>query len=154
MDGIKYRKLGDLECYAQELFETEELTGYLNMIACEKSVHEYVVYDSSGTERTFAEELDKNEAVKVFAKLPGWFKVPTPLGAYNPDWAVVVDVDGTQRVFFVAETKSSLWSGDLRDKEGGKIECGRAHFAELAKGVENAAKYEVVRDVEDLMAKL
>ncbi|MBK8498771.1 MAG: hypothetical protein IPL52_08135 [Flavobacteriales bacterium] len=77
VDGIKYRKLGDMECYAQELFESEELTGYLNMVACERP-HEYVVYDPS-TERLFAQQLDKNEAVKVFAKLPSWFKVPTPL---------------------------------------------------------------------------
>jgi len=154
VDGIRYRKLGDMECYAQELFESEELTGYLNTIACEKSVHEYVVYDSGGTEKTFAEQLDKNEAVKVFAKLPSWFKVPTPLGPYNPDWAVVVEVDGQDRVYFVAETKSSLWTGDLRDKEGGKIACGKVHFAELAEGAKNPARYEVVRDVEDLMTRL
>ncbi|MBK9148873.1 MAG: DEAD/DEAH box helicase family protein [Flavobacteriales bacterium] len=153
VDGIKYRKLGDMECYAQELFETEELTGYLNMVACDRSVHEYVVYDSS-TERLFAQQLDKNEAVKVFAKLPSWFKVPTPLGPYNPDWAVVVEVDGQDRVYFVAETKSSLWSGDLRDKEGGKIKCGDAHFEELASGTENPARFEKVTDVEDLMTRL
>jgi type III restriction enzyme len=155
VDGIRYRKLGDMEFYAQELFESEELSGYLkNMVACERAVHEYVVYDSAGTEKDFAEKLDKNEAVKVFAKLPAWFKVPTPLGAYNPDWAVVVEVDGQDRVYFVAETKSSLWSGDLRDKEGGKIACGKAHFAELAAGTNNPAKYEVVTTVEDLMARL
>ncbi len=154
VDGIKYRKLGDLEFYAQELFESQELTGYLNMIACEKSVHEYVVYDSGVTERNFAEKLDKNEAVKVFAKLPSWFKIPTPLGPYNPDWAVVVDANGQDQVYFVAETKPSLFGEDLRGKENDKITCGKAHFAELAKGTTNPAKYEVVRDVEDLMTRL
>lgn len=153
VDGIRYRKLGDMECYAQELFETEELVGYLNMVACEKSVHESVVYDSA-TERLFAEQLDKNEAVKVFAKLPSWFRIPTPLGPYNPDWAVVVDVDGKERVYFVAETKSSLWSGDLRDKEGGKIKCGEVHFGEMAIGADNPVRFEKVTDVEDLMGRL
>ncbi len=65
-------------------------------------------------ERTFAEELEKNEAVKVYAKLPGWFKVPTPLGTYNPDWAVLVEKDGDERLYFVVETKSSLFTDDLR----------------------------------------
>jgi type III restriction enzyme len=85
VDGIKYQRLGDEYYYAQELFEQEELTGYLkNMLAVNKAVYEHVVYDSSGVERTFAEELEKNEAIKVYAKLPGWFKVPTPLGTYGP----------------------------------------------------------------------
>ena len=59
------------------------------MIDANKSVHEQVIYQS-GTERTFAEQLEMNEAIKVYAKLPGWFRVPTPLGPYNPDWAVLV----------------------------------------------------------------
>lgn len=66
VDGIKYQRIGDEHYYAQELFEQEELTGYLkNMLAVEKSVHEHVVYDSGGIERSFAEQLEKNEAVKV-----------------------------------------------------------------------------------------
>jgi len=89
--------------------------------------------------------------VKVYAKLPGWFKVPTPLGSYNPDWAVLVDKDGEERLYFVVETKGSLFAEDLRDKESGKIECGKVHFKELAVG-ENPAKYVVARTVDDLMA--
>jgi type III restriction enzyme len=154
VDGIRYQRLGDQEYYAQELFESEELRGYLhNMVACERSVFEHVVYDSGGIERSFAEDLDRNEAVKVFAKLPGWFKVPTPLGTYNPDWAVLVEKDGTERVYFVVETKSTLFTDDLRDKESGKIECGRAHFEALAVG-EDPARFEVARNVEDLMKHL
>jgi type III restriction enzyme len=92
VDGIKYQRIGDEHYYAQELFEQEELTGYLkNMLSSEKSVYEQIVYDSATVEKTFAEQLEKNEAVKVYAKLPGWFKVPTPLGTYNPDWAVLVE---------------------------------------------------------------
>jgi len=152
VDGIKYQRVGDEHYYAQELFEQEELTGYLkNMLAVEKSAHEYVVYDSGGIERSFAEQLEKNEAVKVYAKLPGWFKVPTPLGGYNPDWAVLVEQDGAERLYFVVETKGSLFAGDLRDKESAKIKCGEAHFEALAVG-ENPARFVKATKLEDVMA--
>jgi type III restriction enzyme len=153
VDGIKYQRIGDEHYYAQELFELEELTGYLkNMLAATKSVYEQVVYDSSGVERTFAEQLEKNEAVKVYAKLPGWFKVLTPLGTYNPDWAVLVEKDGAERLYFVVETKSSLFTDDLRDKESAKIECGKAHFKALAVA-ESPAEFIQARNIDDLMAK-
>ncbi len=153
VDGIRYQRIGADDYYAQELFEQEELTGYLkNMLASTKSVYEQVVYDSTGVERTFAEDLEKNEAVKVYAKLPGWFKVPTPLGTYNPDWAVLVEKDGTEKLYFVVETKSSLFTDDLRDKESAKIECGKAHFKALAVG-ENPAEFVQARNIDDLMAK-
>lgn len=153
VDGIKYQRLGDEYYYAQELFEQEELTGYLkNMLAANKSVYEHVVYDSPGVERTFAEQLEKNEAVRVYAKLPGWFQVPTPLGTYNPDWAVLVEKDGAERLYFVVETKSSLFTDDLRDKESAKIECGKAHFKALAVG-ERPAEFIQARNIDDLMAR-
>jgi len=153
VDGIKYQRIGDEHYYAQELFEQEELTGYLkNMLSSEKSVYEHVVYDSATVEKTFAEQLEKNEAVKVYAKLPGWFKVPTPLGTYNPDWAVLVEKDGAERLYFVVETKSSLFTDDLRDKESAKIQCGKAHFKALAVG-ESPAKFIQARNIDDLMAK-
>ena len=151
VDGIKYQRLGDEYYYAQELFEQEELTGYLkNMLESKKSVYEHVVYDSPGIERTFAEDLEKNEAVKVYAKLPGWFKVPTPLGNYNPDWAVLVEKNGEERLYFVVETKGSLFTEDLRDKESAKIECGKIHFQSIAVS-EKPAGYVVARTVDDLM---
>ncbi len=132
VDGIKYQRLGDEYYYAQELFEAEELHGYLtNMLETSKSVYEHVVYDSEGVEKGFAEQLEKNEAVKVYAKLPGWFKVPTPLGSYNPDWAVLVEIDGDQRLYFVVETKGTLFSDALRATEQAKIDCGREHFKSL-----------------------
>lgn len=155
VDGIKYQRLGDEYYYAQELFAEEELTGYLkNLIEVKKSVHEHVVYDSAGVEKGFAEDLERNEAVKVYAKLPGWFKVPTPLGTYNPDWAVLVEKDGAERLYFVVETKGSLFAGDLRGKEDAKIQCGKAHFAALAAGREDAARYEVVTSLDDLMGRI
>jgi type III restriction enzyme len=153
VDGIRYQRIGDDVYYAQELFEQEELTGYLkNMLASEKSVYEQVVYDSAGLERSFAEDLEKNTAVKVYAKLPGWFKVPTPLGNYNPDWAVLVEKDGNERLFFVVETKGSLFMDDLRGTEGAKIECGKAHFKALEVG-QAPAEFVVVRTVDDLMTR-
>ena len=153
VDGIKYQKLGDQHVYAQELFEKEELTGYLKnmLLDTQKSIYEHVVYDST-PERDFANGLEKNEAIKLYAKLPGWFKVPTPLGSYNPDWAVLVEEDGAQRLYFVVETKSSLFTDDLRDKESAKIECGKAHFTALAVG-ENPARYVVARSVDDLLTE-
>lgn len=152
VDGIKYERLGDAHYYAQELFEQEELTGYLkNMVQdTAKSVYEQVVYDSE-TEADFANALERNEAVKVYAKLPGWFRVPTPLGSYNPDWAVLVEKDGAERLYFVVETKSSLFVDDLRSTEGAKIECGKAHFKALQVR-ESPVKYVVARTVEDIVA--
>lgn len=132
VDGIKYTKLGDTEFYAQELFDSEELTGYLerNMFESHRSVYDYVVYDSD-VERGFAERLENNESVKVYAKLPDWFKVPTPLGSYNPDWAVVIEDNGLNKLYFVVETKGSIEGKDLRPKEQAKIRCGEKHFAAL-----------------------
>ena len=150
VDGIKYQRLGDQQFYAQELFEQEELTGYLkNLIASRKSVYEEVVYDSD-TEAAFADQMEKNMAIKVYAKLPGWFTIPTPLGSYNPDWAVLVQKDGSERIYFVVETKSGLFTDDLRDKERAKIECGKAHFQAIRNGDE-PAKYIVARDLDDVL---
>lgn len=152
VDGIRYQRLGDDAVWAQELFETQELTGYLtNMLRdTARSIYEHVVYDSA-TERDFADALEKDDDVVLYAKLPGWFKVPTPLGSYNPDWAVLVNKDGTKRLYFVVETKSSLFTDDLRNKESAKIECGKAHFKALAVD-ENPARYLVARSFADVMS--
>lgn len=151
VDGIRYQRIGDEHYYAQELFEQEELTGYLkNMLTAKKSVYEHVVYDSPSVERPFAEQLEQNDAVKVYAKLPGWFKVPTPLGTYNPDWAVLIEKDGRERLYFVVETKGSLFKDDLRDKENAKMQCGEAHFKALAVG-ENPAQYIKATSADDLL---
>jgi type III restriction enzyme len=152
VDGIKYQKIGDESYYAQELFQQEELMGYLkNMLKdATKSVFEHVVYDSGGVERTFAEQLEKNESVRIYAKLPAWFKVPTPLGTYNPDWAVLVEVSGEERLYFVVETKGSLFTDDLRDQEAAKIACGEAHFKALATD-KNPARYVKATKLDDVL---
>lgn len=152
VDGIKYQRLGDAHYYAQELFQEGELTGYLRNMRLDavKSVYQHVVYDSD-VERDFANDLEHNTAIKVYAKLPGWFKVPTPLGTYNPDWAVIVDRDGEERLYFVVETKSSLFTEDLRDREGAKIVCGREHFKTLEVR-ESPAIYMKLKDVDGLLS--
>ena len=154
VDGIKYQKIGDDSFFAQELFQQEELMGYLrNMLMdATKSVFEHVIYDSGGVERPFAEQLEKNESVKVYAKLPAWFKVPTPLGTYNPDWAVLVEISGEERLYFVVETKSSLFGDGVRNSEKAKMECGEAHFRALATG-HNPARYVKATNVDDLMGQ-
>ena len=153
VDGIRYQRLGDEHYYAQELFEKEEMTGYLkNMLDVTKSVYERVVYESC-TEAKFADQLEKNTAVKVYAKLPGWFTVPTPLGSYNPDWAVLVDSDAEERLYFVVETKGSPFLSDLRITESAKIACGKAHFNALQVR-ESPARYEVATSVDELVATI
>ena len=153
VDGIKYRRLGDQYYYAQELFEKEELSGYLkNMLDVEKSVYEQILYESD-VESRFADNLEKATDVKLYAKLPGWFKVPTPLGSYNPDWAVLIGSDTGERLYFVVETKGSLYNSDLRPTETAKIECGKKHFKALTVG-ESPAQYKVATSVDELLADI
>ncbi|MDD4592549.1 MAG: DEAD/DEAH box helicase family protein [Parabacteroides sp.] len=143
VDGIKYTKIGAEEYYAQELFESNELFGYLskNMIESTKSVYEYVIYDSDN-EAGFAQKFENNQSIKLYAKLPDWFKIPTPLGTYNPDWALLIDQDGEQKLYFVLETKANILSDSLRPTESAKIECGYKHFEALG----NAVKFKEVDD--------
>jgi type III restriction enzyme len=84
----------ELTGYARNLFETSS-----------KSVYEYVPKDSE-VESRFAQELEEQDEVKLYVKLPGWFKIPTPLGTYNPDWALVIEDNGEEHIYFVVETKS------------------------------------------------
>ena len=153
VEGIRYQRLGDDQYYAQELFEQEELTGYLKnmLLDTERSVYQHVIYDSD-VERDFADQLEKNDAIKVYAKLPGWFKVPTPLGTYNPDWAVLVSTQQGDRLYFVVETKSNLFATALRPEEAAKIECGKAHFHALSVAG-GPVSYEKLKDVSDLIAR-
>ena len=132
VDGVKYTKIGDDAYYTQELFENQELFGYLskNMVESQKSVYEYVVYDSD-TEAHFAQRFENNNSVKVYAKLPDWFKINTPIGTYNPDWAVLVEDDGDQKLYFVLETKANILAEALRPTEHAKIQCGYEHFKAL-----------------------
>ncbi|MEV5745682.1 DEAD/DEAH box helicase family protein [Microbispora rosea] len=151
VDGIKYERIGDSEYSVQELFEAEELTGYLKSMLSDvqKSVMESILYDSL-VEKGFAEDLEANDRVKVYTKLPRDFKVPTPLGFYNPDWAILMGTEDGEKLYLVVETKGGLQLGDLRDKESAKIECGKAHFKAIAIG-DNPAQFRTATSVEDIL---
>lgn len=153
VDGIRYRRIGDESYYAQELFEPDDLTEYLHrMVAAKKSVFENVVLDSA-REANFVTQFENNTGVKVYAKLPNWFKVPTPLGQYNPDWAVLILTDTGERLYLVVETKGSTNLDDLRYSEVRKIECAKKHFKALAIGT-SSVRYEVVESVTQLFERV
>ena len=131
VDGIKYERLDgsgpDTE-WEMLLFKNEELVNYLNALQVQKSVYEYVVYDSE-VEREFAKKLDERDDIKLFVKLPGWFEVDTPVGKYNPDWAILKH-DGTA-LYLVRETKGTRDFLKLRTVEADKVRCGQKHFETL-----------------------
>ncbi len=131
IDGIKYEKLpagsSDSE-WEMRLFKEKELIDYLNALAVKKSIYEYIVYDSE-IEREFAKSLDERDDIKLFVKLPAWFKVETPIGNYNPDWAIIKD--NGQAFYLVRETKGTKDWKKLRTSEWDKIRCGEQHFKEL-----------------------
>lgn len=152
VNGVKYQKIGETEFYAQELFEQDDmqLFGYLhkNMLSAKKSIHEYVVYDSD-VELKFAEQFEKSTDIKLYTKLPGWFKISTPLGGYNPDWAVLVEADGKEKLYFVVETKDTHMSDERRARENAKINCGKEHF----KALETDVAFTVATSYEDFTGK-
>ncbi len=132
IDGIEYRKLGDCT-YEMRLFEDWET--YKDKDTFEVSRKDKTIYDcfmplDSPVENQFAKDCESSEQVKFYFKLPGWFKIPTPIGNYNPDWAVVFEDD--RRIYFVAETKNTgtptVDMSKLRPDEQAKIKCGVAHF--------------------------
>ncbi len=128
IDWVKYEKLSDQE-YSMRLFEEEEIVGYLNShVEVSKSVYDAVVYDSE-VEREFAEKLEKREDIKLFAKLPKWFTIDTPIGTYNPDWAILKRDDTV--LYLLCETKHTKDFEKLRNSEAEKVRCGRRHFEEL-----------------------
>lgn len=133
IDGIRYEKLDGEEYYIQEIFGAEELMANLdkNAVAVQNSVYDHIIYDSGTVERPFAVALDNDPDVKMFFKIPGSFKIETPIGTYNPDWAVYLNRDGAKKIYFVLETKGSTNLFDLRTAEQLKIHCGKRHFASL-----------------------
>jgi len=128
IDGIQYDKLVNDE-WRMTQFEDVEILSYLhNRLEVKRSVYDAVVYDSE-VERKFAESLDKRNDIKLFVKLPPWFKVETPVGFYNPDWAIVKEED--VKIYLVRETKSTKDFEKLRNSEADKVRCGRKHFEAL-----------------------
>ena len=131
VDGIKYEKIAGQE-YEMRLFEEKELESYISSLYAvqskDKTLFDFIPYDSE-VEHEFARQLDGMENVRLFVKLPRWFVVTTPIGDYNPDWAIVAERDN--RVYLVRETKGSLDDDKRRRSENQKIKCGKKHFQTL-----------------------
>jgi type III restriction enzyme len=131
VDGIKYEKIegsGEEAEWEQRLFSNEEMINYLTSQQVNHSVYDYGPYDSE-IEREFARSLDTREDIKLFMKLPSWFRIETPIGDYNPDWAIVKHGDET--IYLVRETKGTRDFLKLRSSEADKIRCGERHFEAL-----------------------
>jgi type III restriction enzyme len=130
IDGIKYEKHSDQE-FSMRLFEEKEIISYLNSrLEVKHSVYDAVVYDSE-IERKFAEDLDKREDIKLFVKLPTWFTIETPIGTYNPDWAILKHDNSI--LYMIRETKGTKNFEKLRNSEAEKVRCGRRHFEALGR---------------------
>lgn len=149
-EGIKYEKAD--EYYEQDfIFNDEELYGYKDRNLLEidttkkKNVYDHVIYDSQ-IERDFAIDAENDDDVVLYAKLPSRFKIDTPIGNYNPDWAVVLNTEEGEKLYFVAETKGTENIDDLKGAEKKKILCGRKHFEVIDTGI----KYEVVKELKTL----
>lgn len=134
LEGIQYDKVAGAH-WEQSRIEKEAEDGIVRYLSnlyevqnCDKAIFDAIEYDSE-VERRFARDLDHNERVKLFVKLPSWFTIDTPIGPYNPDWAFVTEHE--QKLYFVRETKSTLDSEERRTKENQKIACGRKHFSSL-----------------------
>lgn len=145
IDGIKYEKIGD-KIYEMTLFDDKDFEIYIDSFAYlvknpDKTIYENYIPLDSGIENQFAKDCESSENVEFYFKLPNWFKIPTPIGTYNPDWAVVFK--GERKVYFVAETKSP--GQELLKSEKQKITCGKEHFKEFPDVV-----YKQVSSVRDL----
>lgn len=147
VDGIQYFKDGTW--YSMMEWVEEEETVSERLVPVNNSIYDHIVVQSE-TEKRFVEKLKKRTDVKLFVKLPGWFKVPTPVGQYNPDWGLVMDEvdafgDRGPLLYLVRETKSSTVPDELRGTENQKIHCGARHFGS-ALGVD----YRVITSADDL----
>ena len=148
IEHVKYHKLD--KQFESDIFSNTTLKGKLgvNALESQKSLYDLVVVDSAGIEMNFAKDLEERNEVAVYTKLPGGFYINTPVGHYNPDWAIVFkEGPDIKHVYFVAETKGSLEESQLRESERSKIECARRHFATIG---DSAVTYDVVRNYNDL----
>jgi len=152
IEGIKYQMIGDAE-YEMTLFEAQELEVYLNDFSFKvndptKTIYEEFIPLDSGVESQFARDCESSEQVKFYFKLPNWFKIPTPIGNYNPDWALVFE--GDAKIYFVTETKDTgtptVDMAKLGKDEQLKIKCGKAHFNEFVE-----ITYKVVNKVGQIL---
>ena len=148
IDGIKYEKIG--EAYEMRQFDCELESWKDCMIPASRSIYDHVIWDSD-VEKQFVEGLERRDDIILYVKLPAFFTVPTPIGNYNPDWAIVKeerDAHGDptgEKLYLVRETKSTTTSEELRYREERKISCGTRHFRD-ALGVD----YKVVTSAEEV----
>ncbi len=149
INNIIYSKTD--KTYSDEIFTVNNFKGSLseNILKVKRHVYDYLKTDSK-TERAFATDLESGE-VLVYAKLPNDFKIPTPVGNYNPDWAIVFDTDKFKYVYFIAETKGSMNSLQLREIEKKKIDYAKKHFYALGHA---DIKYDVITTYQDLRDKV
>ncbi len=145
---ICYQKSSDT--FDSDIFAEASLRGTVgkDAIASAKSLYDMVVLDSQGIEKSFAESLEAEDDVVVYSKLPNGFYINTPMGKYNPDWAIAFRDGSVKHVYFVAETKGNpIEASQLRGAEDAKIECARRHFAAISTG---DVVYSVVKTYQDL----
>lgn len=147
VDGIKYEKIGEEAYYDQKLIEEDDLVGYLSkyLVESTKSVYEETLCDSD-VEVNLAQEFETSDNISLYTKLPSWFKVPTPLGTYNPDWAIMYNKGNGDQLYFVTESKGTLFDEALRPIEKGKIICGKAHFETIGSRMIVATNMDDVND--------
>lgn len=140
------------EHYGMDVFTDPTIKGKLgvNAMKAKKHLYNHIVYDSSN-ERDFATDLDTNTDVAVYVKLPDGFYISTPVGHYNPDWAIAFYEGKVKHIYFVAETKGSMSSMQLRLIEASKIHCAREHFKAISDG---NVVYDVVDSYKSLLEKV
>ena len=151
IEHIAYHKMD--QQYEADIFSEQELRGRIGIDALPstKSLYDLVVVDSQGVEKRFAEELEQQEIVEVYTKLPRGFYISTPMGRYNPDWAIAFREGSVKHIYFVAETKGSEDVTQLREVEQNKIECARRHFASIS---DSTVKFDVVSSYSSLYNKV
>lgn len=137
------------EKYDTDIFTEPTIKGKLgkNAMKANRHLYDHIVYDSTN-EKEFAEKLDTCEDVAVYVKLPNGFYINTPVGHYNPDWAISFKKGTVKHIYFVAETKGSMDTMQLKEMESSKIHCAREHFKAISS---DSVKYDVVHTYEDLM---
>jgi len=151
VQSITYSPIDD--SYGTEIFTSVTLKGKLgvNMMPAERNVFDYVQYDSSTVEKPFAEQLENSGDVIVYAKIPvrdKGFKICTPVGNYTPDWAIAFKEGSVKHIYFIAETKGSLDSLELKGIENAKIACAKKHFEAICG---DEVRYDVVTSFDDLL---
>lgn len=150
---IAYTKIdGKDGVYNTDIFTEPTLKGKLgvNAITTTKNIYDHLLYDSTG-EKDFAQHLEESQDVVVYVKLPKGFYISTPVGKYNPDWAIAFNKEHVRHIYFIAETKGSMQTLELREIEQAKINCARKHFTAIS---DNDVQYDVVSNYSELITKV